>query len=204
MAFENLFIRNRRTLAGIELDAVVNETYENVVTASRFPIEKGSDITDNSILEPRKISIEAVVSDNPLGLAAFGEIVDNVTDLFGSATETNLTRSQAAYRELVRIEQLREPITIQTKLETYNNMLITNISTNQDVDSSAIVRLFIEAQELIITESQIVELTEEQLQVGSPREQGTSPSNRGRQQTVEPSETQERSVLKAVVNWISD
>lgn len=202
MALENLFIRTRKSLGGIQLDAVLSESHSNQVRLSRNPIELGSDITDNAVIEPKKINIVAEVTDTPLGGAAFGQIVDLVTGLFGTSTSGNVTRSNAAYNAMVQIMEAREPIEVQTKLKQYSNMLITNLRVTQDKDSSRIVRMNIDLEEALITESQIVRLDPSQLQEGTTREQASSAEKKGRVQTVTPSETTNRSVLKSVIDWV--
>lgn len=203
MALENLFIRTKKEIQGIKLDAVLYEQHDNTVRLTRNPIEVGADITDHAIVEPKVIRIVAEVSDTPLGTAAFGQIIDNITGLFGTSTSENLTRSQTAFRALVQLQEQREPITVQTKLQNYENMMITRIVTPQDKDSSRSATMTITCEEVIITESQIVALTAEQLEPGATQEQAQSPSNRGRQNTTTPTDATNRSVLKTVYDWIN-
>ena len=202
MAFENLFIRTKKSIGGIELDAVLSETHNNEIRLTKNPIELGADITDHAIIEPKRINIVAQVSDSPLGTAALGQIVDLVTGLFGTATSENITRSNAAYNAMVQLMEQREPIDVQTKLKLYENMIITSLSTSQDKDSSRIVLMTINLEEVIITESQIVKLDSTQLEDGATQEQGTSPEKRGRQETITPDDTTNRSVLKSVIAWV--
>lgn len=203
MAFENLFIRTKKSIGGIELDAVLSETHNNQIRLTKNPVELGADITDHAVIEPKRINIIAQVSDTPLGTAAFGQIVDLVTGLFGTSTSQNITRSNAAYNAMVQLMEEREPIEVQTKLVLYENMVITGLTTTQDKNSSRIVLMNLTLEEVLITESQIVKLDPEQLQQGSAREQGTSAEKKGRQEPVTPSETTNKSVLKSVTSWIS-
>ncbi len=202
MAFENLFIRTKKSIGGIELDGVLSETHTNQIRLTKNPVELGADITDHAIIEPKRINIVAQVSDTPLGTAALGQIVDLVTGLFGTSTTQNITRSNAAYNAMVQLMEQREPIEVQTKLKLYQNMVITSLSTSQDKDTSRIVSMVLNLEEVLITESQIVKLDPDQLEQGSPREQGTSPEKRGRQEPVTPPEATNRSVLKSVVDWV--
>lgn len=202
MAFENLFIRTQKSLGGITLDAVITEAHSSVVRLTNNPVEFGADITDHAVIEPKVLNINAVVSDTPLGVAAFGQIVDLVTGLFGTATDGNITRSNAAYNALVQLQEQREPIDVQTKLKLYTNMMITSIDTNQDKDSSRIVDMFISLKEVLIVESEIVQLSPEQLLDGSPTEQGSVGEKRGRQEQVTPTEATNKSVLKTVIDWV--
>ncbi len=202
MAFENLFIRTEKSLGGIQLDAVLSESHSTPVRLTKNPIELGADITDHAIIEPIQLVIVAEVSDTPLGAAAFGAIIDLITGLFGTATSSNITRSNAAYNALIQLKNAREPIQVQTRLRLYENMLITNILITQDKNSSRVANMTINLEEALITESQIVQLTPEQLGAGSPTEQGSSPEQRGRQEPVTPNDTTQKSVLKTVLDWV--
>lgn len=201
MAFENLFVRTKRSFGGIQLDAVLSESHTNNVRLTTNPVEFGVDITDHAIIEPKKLNIVAQVSDTPLGVAAFTQLVDLVTGLFGTATVDNLTRSNAAYNAMVQLQEQREPIEIQTKLKLYQNMIITGISTTQDKDTSRIVRMSINCEEVFITESDIIQLPASQLQSGATKQQAPSAENHGRREPVVPSDTTQTSVLKSVIDW---
>jgi len=153
-------------------------------------------------VQPKQINILAEVSDTPLGVAALGQIVDLVTGLFGTSTSENITRSNAAYNAVIQLQEEREPIEIQTKLRLYTDMIITNVGVQQDKNTSRIVRMSIDLQQVIITESEIVQLSEEQLQQGSAQEQGSPADKKGRKETVDPSNATETSVLKSIIDWV--
>jgi hypothetical protein len=81
-------------------------------------------------------------------------------------------------------------------------MIITNVGVQQDKNTSRIVRMSIDLQQVIITESEIVQLSEEQLQQGSAQEQGSPADKKGRKETVDPSNATETSVLKPIIDWV--
>jgi len=203
MAFENLFIRTQKAIGGIQLDAVISESHVNEVSLTSNPVEFGAEITDNAVVQPKQINILAEVSDTPLGLAALGQIVDLVTGLFGTSTSENITRSNAAYNAVIQLQEEREPIEIQTKLKLYTNMVITKVTTVQDKDTSRIVRMSIDLQQVIITESEVVPLTEDQLRAGSAREQASPAEKSGRKEAVEPPAATNKSALKAMIDWVT-
>jgi len=202
MAFENLFIRTEKSIGGIQLDAVISEAHTNEVSLTSNPVELGAEITDHAVVQPKRLNIVAQVSDTPMGLAALGQIVDLVTGLFGSSTSENITRSNAAYNAIIQLQEEREPIEIQTKLKLYTNMIITNVSVQQDKNTSRIVRMSIDLQQVIITKSEIVQLTEEQLQAGSAKEQASPAEKSGRKEAVEPPAATNKSVLKSITDWV--
>lgn len=180
----------------------MSESHSNEVSVTTNPVELGADITDHAVIEPKKITVVAQVSDTPLGFAAIGQIIDNVTGLFGSSTEQSITRSNAAYNALVQLQETRRPIEVQTKLRLYTNMVITNVKTEQDKNTSRIVRMIINLQEVLIVESEIVQLSEDQLAAGSPEEQGSPADKSGNKEAVPPGEATNTSVIKSITNWI--
>ena len=203
MSFENLFIRTQKAIGGIQLDAVISESHVNKVSLTNNPVEFGAEITDNAVVQHKQINILAEVSDTPLGVAALGQIVDLVTGLFGTSTSENITRSNAAYNAVIQLQEEREPIEIQTKLKLYTNMVIKKVATIQDKDTSRIVRMSIDLQQVIITQSEIVQLTEEQLRAGSAKEQASPAEKSGRKEAVEPPASTKKSVLKVGIDWVS-
>lgn len=184
MAFENLLIRAQRSIRGenieVQLDGVIVERFSNPVTPTSNPIENGAIISDHAIIEPRIYSMDAVITDTPLGAASIGQVVDNVTNLFGDSTGSGVTRSQQAYASLVDLERQREPISVVTGLNTLDNMLITNIMPTRDKDTSNALFFTMELQEVLIVETQITERDESTLR-GTERLGGAAPTNQGRQ-----------------------
>ena len=202
MAFENLFIRTKRELAGIQLDAVIQENHSNRVRLTKNPVEFGADINDHAIIEPKSFSMFAIVSDTPLGTAAFGKIVDSITGLFGTSTSENLTRSQQAYNALVKLQEAREPIQVQSKLVLYDNFIIVGIDVIQDKDTSRKVDLNITFEEVLIVDTDIIEFPADTLAAGDTREQASSTKKRGAQSPVTPTASENRSYLKNGTDFI--
>ena len=207
MSFQNLFIRSNKSIGGIRLDAVIRETHSNKVRLSTNPVELGADISDHAVVEPKKVNIIAQVSDSPLGTAAFSQIIDLITGLFGTSTSPNLTRSTAAYNALVQLMELREPIELQTKLILYENMLITSITTGQDKNTSRVVLMTINLEEVIIVQTQIETVEKKDLAKkkdgsASTQEQGTPASKKGKIEPKTPDENTNTSVLKTTLDWL--
>lgn len=201
MAFENLFIRTKRTIGSIQLDSIIFEEHEGSVVITKNPVESGADVTDHAIVQPDLLVIQGVVTDSPLGLAAFGQLIDSVTELFGTSTSANLTRSQQAYEALQILKNNAEPIDVTTKLKTYNNMMLTGLSTSQDKDTSQIVILNITLEEVIITESTTTDLTEADLS-SSVKKSASTAVDKGKQEIKQVSESVNSSVLNTVGGWL--
>lgn len=201
MAFENLFVRTKRTIGGIQLDTIVTEEHLSPMTVTRNPVEAGSDITDHVIIQPTKLIIQGAVTDTPLGEAALGQIIDSITGLFGTSTSTNITRSQQAYEAFLVLKNNREPLEIDTRLKTYSNMVVSDISVPQDKDTSRMALMTITFEEIITTESATIDLLESDV-ADSVRKSITATVNKGRQQAQDVSSTASSSVLKTVSGWL--
>ena len=196
-----LNIRSRKSISGIELDAVLEESHSHSVRLTKNPVEFGADITDHAVIEPSKLTIIGVVSDSPLYDLQLGPLIDSSAS-FGTTTDDNVTRSSAAYNAMLDLMRLREPVTVQTNLKLYENFVIVNVSTSQDKDSVNVVELHIELEEVIITTSETVTLTADQLAKGSARNQAITEQNGGRQESKKPAENAEKSILKSIVDFI--
>lgn len=185
----------------ISLDAVIQETHTSSARVTSNPIELGAEINDHVIIEPTKLRIRGAITDTPLGFAALSTIVDNVTNLFGSSTEENLTRSQQGYKQIVQIRNDRLPIEVQTGLVKYSNMVITNIEVSQDKDTSKIAIMDISLQELIIVESEITQLDPANLDEET-KEKAEEEVDEGKVETESVTGTENTSYLKQVSDFV--
>lgn len=102
---------------GFEIDAALSEehTFDSEVT--EHPVEKGADISDHVRARPIEVTIDGVVSDTPIGSLA--------------QRRTGVPSSDA-FARLMQIRDAREPITIQTSLKTFENMILQSLSAPRD------------------------------------------------------------------------
>lgn len=199
MAFDNLFVRTKREIGGIELDTVLVEEHDNSVIITTNPVEDGVDITDHAIVQPKVLFVRGAVTDTPLGVAAFGQLVDSVTGLFGTSTSSNITRSTNAYNLMLGLMEARKEIDIVTGLKTYTNMLMTSLKTVQDKDTSKIVFLDMLFEEIITTSSATTSLTESDVDA-SIAKNITPTSDRGRQELITPTDQEQTTILSDLVS----
>lgn len=116
---------------GYEIDATVSEqhAYENDVTA--FPIERGADVTDHVRLRPVRLSLEGIVSDTPIGVLA-GRRQESAD----RASRPSLD----AFDFFKELRARREPVSIETHLGTYDDMLCESLSPSVDAATGAALR----------------------------------------------------------------
>lgn len=192
MAVNGLFIRTAKSIGTLQLDAVLRENHVSSVSKTMHPIEFGADFTDHVFIQPHKYIMEGVVSDTPMGFAALGQIATNtlaqtlspIASALGIDLSAVSTRSQEAFAELIKLQQLREPIEVQTKLVLLQSMIIDELVVTQDKDTSR--ALFFKAtmsQVFVVDTSPVV--TSDNLEPGDIAAQGASVISRGLKQAKE-------------------
>ena len=204
MAITNIFVRTRPKIGGISFDSVISENYSNPARITRNPVESGASISDHVIIEPKSVNMEILVSDSPNSIAeSVEDLVTAANGLIGSSTSEQLTRSQAAYALLLELQAKKETFDVQTGLLLYENMFVTNIAPTRNKANALALRAVISLEEMLTVESEVVELSEEDLSIGQDRTLAQSQSVKGRQQAVTVSEEKNQSWLKSLSGWIN-
>jgi hypothetical protein len=178
MAINTLLIRTRRTIGTeaefITLDAVIRESVQSDITITKNPVEEGAEITDHAIIQPKRYTLEGVVTDTPRLSANIGtDIVNRVTGLFGSSTEEGRSRSNSAYLTLVRIQESRTPFNISTGFQEFRNVLIESIVTAQDKNTSQAFFFTAKLLEVNIVNTKVDSITSSDL-IGTQAQTGAT------------------------------
>lgn len=100
---------------GFLIDASINENHMRSSEVTSYPVEEGSDVTDNVRNLPIEFTVEGIVSDSPL------------SDVSGERTDGAIP-SQDALALFEKIHLEREPITVVSSLMTYNRMVMKSLS----------------------------------------------------------------------------
>jgi len=130
---------------GYVFDAFLKLDHERRLTITDHPVEEGASITDHSFVEPKSISIEIGMSD----------VGDSIIE--GQFAHRS-TRSISAFDTLCKLQAERRPITINTKLAKYENMLIENITSPDDFKTINGLRATVFFREIIIVGADTVTL----------------------------------------------
>ena len=109
-----------RDIGGIEIDAVLSENHDSSLGITRNPVERGADITDHAYLMPKSCTLNAAISEYPFR----GRGTINA--------EPGGGRVQAAWEQLVELQESRKPFDIVTGFSLYENMLIERLSATRD------------------------------------------------------------------------
>lgn len=139
MALTSLFLNKTPNIAGIEFDAVFENTVEGSVITTGYTIETGARAMDHRIVLPYKVHMIAGVSNNPMKTLV-ADFIDALTDedtngiltkvaglSAGFLSGTSTTRSSAALETLFTLMVTGEPFTVDCVDVQLNNMVIKNI-----------------------------------------------------------------------------
>lgn len=107
------------------IDASLKEghNWENEITD--LPIESGGNFTDHSKSKPRKVTIEAVVSNTPIGTMAL------LRDLEGEGPG-NQKPSDEALAKLEELDRTKRAVTLVTAGGVYENMMLETLEITKE------------------------------------------------------------------------
>lgn len=138
--------------AFIIFDATLSEVHSARSRISDFPIENGSDISDNVQKLPRRYSMEGMVTNNPVGIfAPFSSGVGSVTELFGG-----VSRKQNAFDQVFRIWDLKQKVDIVTGMTIYRDMLIDSVDAPRDRNTGDSTRFRINFKQITTVETRVL------------------------------------------------
>lgn len=113
----------KSNIGGYIFDAIFSTDTEHSLTITQHPVQTGANMSDHAFVNPVRISMQVGVSD-AMGYRSGAS--------YGSEGGT---KSVQAYRLLCKLQELRTPMQVVTRLNTYNNMLIESIQVSDDVST---------------------------------------------------------------------
>lgn len=203
--FSRMFIGTDREFGGIEVDAILVEQFQLSSITTDHPVDLGADITDHIINLPRLYSLEAVVTDTPMGLLAAAQQIGNTVNAAYSFIKTNLlggdddegtggtSRSLAAFQALVELWRARQTFDIQTSLDLITDLAILDIQVMVDEETAGQLRFVVRMKQIRRVAITTTADTSANLQEGPVEQSGGTVRKEGLKQKV-----------SKVVNSISD
>lgn len=132
MGILSIFLKESPTLAGIEIDAILQDTYEASVTVTGYTIETGARAADHRIVNPQRWSIVGGVGAKALGIF---DLLDDPS------------RPTEALTKLREVMTSGEPFDIDAGDVQLSNMVITNLSRVKDPENESGLIFVAELQE---------------------------------------------------------
>lgn len=144
-----------------ELDGVIQERHRNIVSLTKQPIEFGAAITDHSIRQPVTVNVRGVITNSP-SIKQLGNNIPNNDGVFNQVSQSFTgERIQSAFAGLIKLQNIRQPMTLQTGLLNYENMVLTDVQVPNNKNNRLMLDLTFEEAIIVDpdgerTDSQIV------------------------------------------------
>ncbi len=136
---------NRSQILEIEgvVDLFTDEIHTLRIKKTSQPIETGSSITDNSIVEPQRLRMAGFVSNLVPSLVASLPVSE---------------RGKEAWVQLQELAMKREPVTILTTLKLYEKFLIVSLEAQSNERTGTALDFTIEFEEILFSDSEFTTL----------------------------------------------
>lgn len=152
MALTTLLFKKRPGKIGaLELDVTITENHAFNTTVTKFPIEKGADITDHIINDPVKLSMIGFITNSPVRI--FGGVPQNLE----AGLKAIPNRVQNAFSQLLALRDSKKLFTVVTGLEVYKDMFFESLVFPRDRTTGEALRFTSTLTSLAKAESEIIE-----------------------------------------------
>lgn len=136
----------KTNIAGFFFDGFLNVSHERKLTTTSSPVETGAAIVDHAYVEPAKITMKIIVSDVH-------------QSLIPGQFDGGYARHTQAWQLLKQLQNDRIPMYVFTKLDTYENMLITSITADDNADTFECLNADVELTEIPVARVKEVKIT---------------------------------------------
>ena len=140
-------------VGSVELDLILDEDHSKSAQVTENPLQDGRAISDGIFLELQEGSLTGLVTNHSVKIAEERakqlELQDSET-LMAEAENYQLeNRAKQAWVDLKAVMDAKQPVTIVTSLEVYDNVAITNISTERNGDSGDALEIKISFRQIL-------------------------------------------------------
>ncbi len=157
----------------LQFDAVTSESHEFVSELTEHAVETGAPISDHKREKPRRLTIEALVSNTPLdapppsGYGASGvtaSVAAEPAEGEGQRARAQVVVFSATFDRMVDVldtlDRLRVEgtfVTITTRVRTYDALQIVSVTAPREPGDGDTLRLTLECQEVRIAETRTID-----------------------------------------------
>lgn len=118
-------------------DAVMGLDHEQELRTTEQPVQNNAAIVDHSYLMPANLSLEIGMSD--------------VMDRYSEGLYTSdSSKSVSAYQKFLELQASKAPLTVKTRLKTYENMVVANVRATDDNRSIHGLRATIRFRQILV------------------------------------------------------
>lgn len=159
-----LFKTPKWPIGGVYFDGIMRTEHTSKVRATQYPVQTGVVMTDHAIVEPAELSIEIMMTDcRPATVldTSHNQFLDTVYEALKRVTpfanfaqiEKDVDgdgRSMKTWSTLKAMQIARMPMVVETRLGTYNNMLIEELSAPDDAKTMHALKCNVRLREIIV------------------------------------------------------
>lgn len=140
-------------VGSVELDLILDEDHSKSAQVTENPLQDGRAISDGIFLELQEGSLTGLVTNHSVKRAEERakqlDFQDSET-LMAEAENYQLeNRAKQAWVDLKAVMDAKQPVTIVTSLEVYDNVAITNISTERNGDSGDALEIKVSFRQIL-------------------------------------------------------
>lgn len=140
-------------VGSVELDLILDEDHSKSAQVTENPLQDGRAISDGIFLELQEGSLTGLVTNHSVKIAEKRakqlELQDSET-LMAEAENYQLeNRAKQAWVDLKAVMDAKQPVTIVTSLEVYDNVAITNISTERNGNSGDALEIKVSFRQIL-------------------------------------------------------
>ncbi|WP_371378935.1 phage baseplate protein [Sporomusa aerivorans] len=158
-----LFRTPKWPIGGVYFDGIMRTEHVSRVRPTQYPVQTGVTMTDHAIIEPAELTIEVMMSDchttsfvtNNVYLDLVYQSLQKISSYsnivqINQDTTTGNGRSAKAWMTLKAMQLARQPLVVETRLQTYQNMLIEELSAPDDVKTLNALKTTVRLREIIV------------------------------------------------------
>lgn len=199
-----LFHTPKWPIGGVYFDGIMRTEHLSRVRPTQYPVQTGVVVTDHAIIEPAELTIEVMMSDCHTtsfssGISFLDMVYKSLQSirLYSNFIETEQIgtgdgRSARAWKTLKSMQLARTPLVVETRLQTYENMLIEELSAPDDVKTLNAFKCTVRLREIIVAQTAETQV--------SARAAAIKPSSGGQTPAKTPGDTSASAIQKGI-DW---
>jgi hypothetical protein len=152
-------------------DAIKRAQHRQTAIATQHPLQTGFNISDHVVMQPASLVLEVSMSDAIASFTAAG---------YTPMWSNNPSKSVSAYQQMEALMVNRQLMTINTRLDTYENMVLVEIASEETH------RTYFGGLVMVLTFQQVF-IADVSLAYPSAREQVSGETEKGAVQPLPPS-----------------
>lgn len=142
----NALVFCKTNIGGYFFDGFITVTHNKQLEITQNPVETGSSIVDHSYVKPATLTMKIVVSDAHASLVQ-GQFSDS------------WSRAVSAWNVLKQLQEDRIPVSVLTKLDLYENMLIQSLQATDEANTYTTLSADVTLQEIPIARVRTVKIS---------------------------------------------